>query len=72
MAIKAGVPILPVAIRGTYDVVPKSTLKVRPGSVQVVVGSPIECEGMTMKDKEALRQSAQKRVEEMFRTGVSV
>jgi 1-acyl-sn-glycerol-3-phosphate acyltransferase len=42
VAIKAGVPIVPVAIRGTFELLPRTTLAPRPGRVDVVIGAPIE------------------------------
>ena len=69
MAIKAGVPILPVAVRGTFQLVPKNTLKVTPGKAQLIIGTPISCEGKSIKDKENLRIETQRVVEKMFETG---
>lgn len=69
MAIKAGAQILPVAIRGTFQIVPKTTLKVTPGKAQLIIGTPISCEGRSIKDKEKLRIETQRIVEQMFETG---
>jgi len=72
MGVKAGTPILPVAIRGSYRIVPKSTMRVRPGRVEVIVGTPISTEGMDMKDKDALRRRCADAVARMLETGVPV
>ncbi len=69
MAIKAGVSVLPVAVRGTFQIVPKNTLKVTPGKAQLIIGTPISCEGKSIKDKENLRIETQRIVEKMFETG---
>ena len=69
IAIRSGVPILPVAIRGTFDVVPKSRLAVHPGPVELVFGAPIPTAGLAMADKERLRKQAQAAVERMHETG---
>ena len=69
MAMKAEVPVLPVAIRGTFAVVPKTRLSVVPGPVELIIGEPISTAGLGVKDKEALRQRVQSTVETMFRTG---
>lgn len=69
MAITAGVQIIPVAIRGTFQIVPKTTLKVVPGKAQLIIGKPISCEGKSIKDKENLRIETQRIVEQMFETG---
>jgi 1-acyl-sn-glycerol-3-phosphate acyltransferase len=42
IAMKAGVPIVPVAIRGTFELLPRTTLAPRPGRVDVVIGTPID------------------------------
>jgi len=42
IAVRAGVPIVPVAIRGTFKLLPKTTLAPRPGRVDVIIGKPIE------------------------------
>jgi len=41
LALEAGVPIVPVTIRGTYEVMPKGPLRCRPGRVRVIVHEPI-------------------------------
>jgi 1-acyl-sn-glycerol-3-phosphate acyltransferase len=69
LAIQASAPILPVALRGTYDIVSKYRLDVRPGEVEIVVGSPIETEGLGMKDKEALKNKVRGAVMSMFESG---
>jgi 1-acyl-sn-glycerol-3-phosphate acyltransferase len=42
IAIKAGVPIVPVAIRGAFELLPKTSLAPMPGPIDVVIGEPIE------------------------------
>lgn len=41
IAAKAGVPLVPLAIRGAQPLMPRSDWRVRPGNVQVIVGNPI-------------------------------
>jgi 1-acyl-sn-glycerol-3-phosphate acyltransferase len=45
IAVKAGVPIVPVAIKGTFALLPKTTLAPRPGRVDVYICEPIETTG---------------------------
>ena len=54
MAIGAGVPIVPVAVRGTYDIMPKHGLLIRPRPVAVDIGEPIATQGLALDSKEAL------------------
>lgn len=40
-ALKIGVPIVPVAISGTFNIMPRNTWIVTPGKVKVKIGKPI-------------------------------
>lgn len=54
MAVQAGLPIVPVRVSGTRDVVAADSLRVRPGDVTVELFPPIETEGKTSGDIPAL------------------
>lgn len=54
LAIKAGVPVVPVAISGTREILPIGSLYIRPGTARLVIGKPIPTEGMTKKDLDRL------------------
>jgi 1-acyl-sn-glycerol-3-phosphate acyltransferase len=54
MAIGARVPIVPVAIRGTYDIMPKNTMLIHPRDVAVDIGEPIDTAGFSFESKEEL------------------
>ena len=54
LAIKAGAPVVPVAILGTREVLPIGSICIRPGQVEVVVKKPISTAGMTRKDADRL------------------
>jgi len=41
---QSGVPLLPVGIRGTAAVLPKNTVRLRPGHVVVTIGEPLSSE----------------------------
>jgi len=66
LAIKSGVPIVPVAIRGTYEILPKGKLLVTPGKVQIRLGMPIETKNYSSRDKHALARVSQEAVAELF------
>ncbi|HEY6332837.1 MAG TPA: lysophospholipid acyltransferase family protein [Blastocatellia bacterium] len=53
IAMRAGVPIVPVSIRGTHALLPKHSLVPRPGRVQVIIGRPIETSSFS---KDRLRE----------------
>lgn len=57
IAIEVGVPVVPVAVTGLYDVLHKGSLVLRPGNeIQVFVEAPIATEGLELKDVAALRE----------------
>jgi len=49
IALRAGAPIVPVTIRGTFDLLPKTTLAPRPGRVDVFIGAPIDTRAFSEK-----------------------
>jgi len=54
MAIKSGVPIIPVILRGTWPIMAKSSLRINPGDVEMEIGEPIDTSGYSMETKEEL------------------
>lgn len=59
LAIKAGCPVVPVAISGSHRVLPKGSFRVRPGRIRVKIGPPIPTvESGKPRPKEALVQHA--------------
>jgi len=67
LAVKSGVPIVPVAILGTYEILPKGKLLMIPGQVQIRIGRPIETKNCSARDKHNLARRAQEAVAELFR-----
>jgi len=63
IALRAGVPVVPIAIRGTHQVLPKHSLVPRPGKVEVIIGSPISTSGMTEKDVRVLMDRVHRAIE---------
>ncbi len=62
IAIKAGVPLVPIAISGTREVLPMGSLHVRPGRVRLRIGDPIPTTGMSLKDRECLTGELRERI----------
>jgi 1-acyl-sn-glycerol-3-phosphate acyltransferase len=54
LALSARVPIVPVAVSGSSEVMDPTTLKIRPGVVRLKVGLPIPTEGRDPEDREGL------------------
>lgn len=53
-AIERKIPILPVTINGSRRVLPKKSLSLRPGKIQVVIGNPIDTRACTHDDVQTL------------------
>jgi len=54
MAIKAGVPIVPMACSGAHRVMQKRSLEIHPGEVLVEFLPPIDASGYSFEDREEL------------------
>ncbi|MCH2171853.1 1-acyl-sn-glycerol-3-phosphate acyltransferase [Myxococcota bacterium] len=66
LAIKAGVPVLPVAVSGTNRVVPARILRVTPGPLLLRIGKAIPTSGLTMDDRYELMDDARRAIESMY------
>ena len=47
VAIAHKIPILPVTVNGSRRILPKGSLVVKPGKIQVMIGDPIDTSGYT-------------------------
>lgn len=56
MAIKAQVPVVPLTLVGTYELLPIHVYALRPRPLKLIVGEPIPTEGMSTRDAEALTE----------------
>lgn len=54
MAIRAGVPVVPVALIGTYELLPIHTYSLRPRPLKIVIGDPIPTASLATRDADAL------------------
>ena len=68
LAIKSKVPIVPVAISGSRDIIPKGKLAVSSGEIRIAVGQPIETERFALKDREWLMKKVRETISKNFRT----
>jgi 1-acyl-sn-glycerol-3-phosphate acyltransferase len=67
LALAAGVPVVPVAITGSFGVVPPRTLRVRPGRVDVWIDPPVDVTPFCPANHEGLRDVVQASIERHFR-----
>jgi 1-acyl-sn-glycerol-3-phosphate acyltransferase len=56
MAIRAQVPIVPLTLIGTYELLPIHVYVLRPRPLKLIVGEAISTTGMTTKDADALME----------------
>jgi 1-acyl-sn-glycerol-3-phosphate acyltransferase len=71
MAIKAQAPIVPVAIIGGRAAMTRGSRLIRPVTVTVRVGEPIDTAGMTLDDRDRLIGLTRTQIEEMLGTAGS-
>ena len=66
LAIKAQVNIVPVALVGTYELLPMNTYHIKCRPLEMRVGEPISTAGLKMKDMEAVSEKVRKAMEELY------
>jgi len=66
LAIKAQVDIVPVALVGTYELLPMNTYHIKCRPLEMRVGEPIPTTGLTLRDMEALSAKVQKALEDLY------
>lgn len=52
LAGKSGVSILPVTINGSFSILKKGSLNLRPSHIEVVIGEPVTTKGIDSREKE--------------------
>ena len=66
LAIKAQVDIVPVALVGTYELLPMNTYHIKCRPLEMRVGEPISTVGLKMKDLEAVSARVRKAMEDLY------
>lgn len=62
LALQTGVPIVPVSIRGGSAVLPRGSLRPRPGRIDVVFSAPVSTAGYSLETKERLIDEVRRRI----------
>jgi 1-acyl-sn-glycerol-3-phosphate acyltransferase len=65
LAIRGGAPVVPVAIIGARAAMPKGSRFIRPGTIRVRVGPPIETAGLTFDDRDRLMETTRREIERL-------
>jgi 1-acyl-sn-glycerol-3-phosphate acyltransferase len=63
LAIKAGVPIVPVVIHGTLGILPKGRLVMHPGPIDVYLLDQVATAGLSYDDRDALARDVHDRMQ---------
>jgi len=66
IAIKAQVPLVPLTLIGTYELLPIHVYALRPRPVKLIVGEPMSTVGMTTKDAETLTERMRAVIHETY------
>jgi 1-acyl-sn-glycerol-3-phosphate acyltransferase len=66
LALKSQVDIVPIALVGTYELLPMDTYHIKCRPLEMRVGAPISTVGLTMRDLEPLSAKVQKAVEDLY------
>jgi len=66
LALKSELPILPLAIDGTYDVFRVGATRITPAPVTLKVGEPIATAGRSVREKEHLAEQSRGQIERML------
>ena len=69
LAIKAQVDIVPVALVGTFDLLPMNTYHIKCRTLEMRVGEPIPTQGLTLRDMESLSAKVEKHLRELHDAG---
>jgi 1-acyl-sn-glycerol-3-phosphate acyltransferase len=66
LALRSGMPLVPVAIKGSFKAMPPSGLSLTFTPIYVTIGRPIETANLTDDDLEPLRHQAQSSIQALL------
>ncbi len=66
VAIRAQMPVVPMAIVGTYELLPINSFHVMPGKVELVIGEPIPTTGLRLRDMEKLSAQVRQAIADLY------
>ena len=72
LAIKAQAEIVPVALVGTFDLLPMNTYHIKCQPLEMRVGEPIPTAGMTLRDTEAVSAKVREAMAELLAASEAV
>src|SRR6266536_5756178 len=69
LAIKAQVDVVPIALVGTYELLPMDTYHIKPRQLKMRIGDPIATAGLTLRDLESLSARVQTEMKGLYEAG---
>ena len=66
VAIRTQLPVVPIALVGTYERLPINSFHVVPGVVHMVIGEPIPTTGLRLRDMDKLAAQVRQTIAEMY------
>lgn len=66
LAIKSGVPVVPIGFNGSYEVLPKGRVLADKGTITIRVGSPMAIDRYNKKDKQQVSLAMKSAVEDLL------
>jgi len=67
LAIKSKVPIIPIAITGSREIMPKEKLTATSGEIKIRMDHPIETKNYSLKDRESLMEKVNQAISRNFK-----
>jgi 1-acyl-sn-glycerol-3-phosphate acyltransferase len=71
LALRAQVPLIPIALSGVYDLLPIHTRHFYPCELTLTVGEPISTEGMTIRQADELTARLRATIDELRTTSAA-
>jgi len=69
LAVASGVPVVPVVIHGTWSIMSKKGIRIKPGNVVIEILKPIETSDYTRKTKDDLMEKVGQAICQSFEKG---
>jgi 1-acyl-sn-glycerol-3-phosphate acyltransferase len=66
LAIRAQVPLIPIALSGVYKLLPIHTRHFYPGKLKLIAGAPIATKGMSLRQSDELTEKLRSAIQEML------
>ncbi len=66
LAIKGGIPIVPISISGSRFILPKNTVRINPGDIKIVITDPIQTDQLGYQEREKLSSEVRRIIVENY------